>query len=274
MDARSVCSVLVLMLVAVCVAQKDAPPAVQGRWDDRVCHLIPNSRQLYQSRTYVYSAVSELGAGTYDLSTSVFSQPECDVRQELYRTVVTGSFQLGSRSHNLERFWKIDYTVASKRMEVFSSQYGAEISALAGCNFTETFIPNVVQDVTNVACPELNLIPQSECPTLYDVARQDESTLWVGAQFVGQPPVFKSQCRSIDRSLEYDGYSFVQFGAEEPVAPVMNEEEETFMLTDFVDPAFDVDAAISNDVQTTISSAATVTVSMVFVASVLLAPFF
>ena len=29
-----------------------------------------------------------------------------------------GNFQLGSRSANLERFWKVDYAIGSQRMEV------------------------------------------------------------------------------------------------------------------------------------------------------------
>eukprot|EP01094_Clydonella_sp_ATCC50884_P026144 TRINITY_DN707_c0_g1_i1.p1 TRINITY_DN707_c0_g1~~TRINITY_DN707_c0_g1_i1.p1 ORF type:complete len:302 (+),score=106.74 TRINITY_DN707_c0_g1_i1:69-908(+) len=250
-------AVLLLALACACTAQRSTPPNVQGRWDDRVCHLVPNSRQLYQRRTYVFSAVSPMTkGGTYEISTSFFSRSACEARQEVYRTVVTGNFQLGSRSANLERFWKVDYAIGEKRMEVFSTQFGREVSALAGCDFPEEFVPNVVQDVTEVVCPELNLIPKSDCPLEFDVARRDKTTLWVGASFQGQPPQYKSNCRKIDRHLEYDPYSFVQFGAEEEPMDELIEDPETFMLTNYVDPQFDPDEVLSDNIDTEVSSAA------------------
>jgi len=250
------CMLAVLVLVA---AQKSTPPNVQGRWDDRVCHLIPNSRQLYQRRTFTYSAVNrETRGGTFDITTSVFNQPTCGVREEVYRTVVTGNFQLGSRSANLERFWKVDYAIGSQRMEVFSSLFGSQIEALAGCTFAETWVPNVPQDITNVNCPELNLISAEDCPLLFDIARRDESSLWLGASFTGHPPTFHSKCRKIDRPLDFDRFSLVLFGAEEEVE---EEEEGTFELDEFIDPMFDAQMVISNDVETSVDSGATTVVA-------------
>jgi hypothetical protein len=50
------CSVAVLC--SLVAGQTNTPPNVQGQWSDVACNLIPNSDELYQNRTYFFSAVN------------------------------------------------------------------------------------------------------------------------------------------------------------------------------------------------------------------------
>jgi len=118
MAVRRCASLLVLLafVVAAAVAQANSPPNVAGQWTDGVCNLVPGSDQVYEIRTYFFSAVNTkslsgmspalalllaslalttclhlLSAGTYELHQQLFPDPSCAAAAEQMRIVETGT---------------------------------------------------------------------------------------------------------------------------------------------------------------------------------------
>jgi len=209
---------LVAVAVTLCAAQQRNPPNVAGRWDAASCSLVPDSDQLYLSRTWVYSRVNGKSLnGTYQRAYQFFTDPSCAARLELYRIIETGTFTFGGRA-NIERFWKLNYNMNTRTLQVFSTAFNTLIAPYVGCDLPGPWVPNVEVDVSAHSCVELNIESITECPVEYNVARREGNLLYTGAIFRGDPLVYQSLCRSIDRPLEYDRFFFNFFVA----APVPN----------------------------------------------------
>lgn len=243
---------LLLVAVAVVVAQQNNPPDLEGRWEEKVCNLIPGSNTQYRRRTIIYSkASSKDRQGTFEETTQLYSSQTCDVRSEVYRIVIAGNYQFGGRS-TLERFWKIDYAIARKRMEIFTSEFAQEADTYEGCAFLSRWVPNVEQDITHITCPEIDLLDKTDCPRLFDIVRRQDDDIWVGARYVGHPLQYRTNCRKIDRPQDFDRFSLELFQG----SPLIDRTETTFEIQPFITtvpraPSFRLDQELETRLEST-----------------------
>mmetsp|Transcript_7893 Transcript_7893/g.33232 ORF Transcript_7893/g.33232 Transcript_7893/m.33232 type:complete len:277 (+) Transcript_7893:69-899(+) len=224
------CILLGLALFVAAAVAQSSPPNLNGRWDDTVCHLITNSDQLYERRTIEYGPWSnEDQQGSWEMIVEVWQgDSTCDPDFITYRITYLGTYTLtGAESEDVPFFWNIEYNVNQQIMVVFTSDFVSYLDRQSGCNIGEVEV-NVLFDIADTTCVELNILPIVQCPVQFDIVRREANRIWVGEHFYGCPPSYVDNCLKEDRPTDYDPYGLATF--------VDNEvgSETTFDLDPFV----------------------------------------
>jgi len=204
----------ILLFVFICSSSAQTPPNITGTWDDTICNLLPLNANIYRQRKVEFGSLSNSSLpsnqtqGTWKETTNYYKDNKCVANQLDYTTILMGTYVIGA-SANLQNFYDLDLRLSSKLIIVYTEDTVEYISSLSKCTLTD-LLPNVYYDINEANCPALYLLPIQHCPVIRDICRRDESTLWLGSAFPGNPPSFVAPCRAT-RNKIYDPYSFSFF---------------------------------------------------------------
>lgn len=224
-----------LLFLAAAVYSQESPPFLEGRWDDSVCNLIPNSARLYRQRTINYGKWNNKEQrGSWEYTEQVYSGNNCTATFLDYRVTYSGFYtQRGRQSDELPRFWHIEYNITKVRMEVSSQSFADFLNTRSDCAFPAFWFPNVEQTVDEATCPEVQLQPLSKCHIHFDIIRRENDRIFLGYPYAGEPPVYVAECTPFKRPVNYDPYGLLLFSADTG-KPAAGTSYSTFDIDPFI----------------------------------------